>query len=61
MPNITVDGKEYDLDDLNENAKMQLANLQFVQGEIKKLEANLAVYRTAASTYSTALKNELED
>ena len=61
MPNITVDGKEYDLDDLNENAKMQLANLQFVQSEIKKLEGNLAVYKTAASTYSTALKNELGD
>ena len=60
MANITVDGKEYDLDDLSENSKMQLANLQFVQGEIKRLEANLAVYKTAASTYSTALKNELE-
>ena len=60
MPNITIDGKEYDLDDLNENAKMQLANLQFVQAEIKRLEANLAVYKTAASTYSNALKNELE-
>ena len=60
MANITVDGKEYDLDDLNEGAKMQLANLQFVQAEIKRLEANLAVYKTAQSTYSTALKNELE-
>ena len=60
MATITVDGKEYDLDGLNENAKMQLANLQFVQAEIKRLEANMAVFKTAASSYSNALKNELE-
>ena len=61
MPNVTIDGKEYDLDKLSENAKKQLANLQFVQSEIQKIEANLAVYRTAAATYSAALKNDLED
>ncbi len=60
MATITVDGKEYDLDELNDNAKMQLANLQFVQAEIKRLEANMAVFKTAASSYSNALKNELE-
>ena len=60
MASITVDGKEYDMDQLNDNAKMQLANLQFVQAEIKRLEANLAVFKTAASTYSSALKNALE-
>ena len=61
MPSVTIDGKEYDLDQLSENAKKQLANLQFVQSEIQKIEANLAVYRTAAATYSAALKNDLED
>ena len=60
MATITVDGKEYDLDELNESAKMQLANLQFVQAEIKRLEANMAVFKTAASSYSNALKAELE-
>ena len=60
MASITVDGKEYDMDQLNDNAKMQLANLQFVQAEIKRLEANMAVFKTAASSYSNALKNELE-
>ena len=59
MATITVDGTEYDLDELNDNAKMQLANLQFVQAEIKRLEANMAVFKTAASSYSNALKSEL--
>ena len=59
MPNITIDGKQYDLDELSENAKKQLANLQFVQSEIQKIEANMAVYKTAAASYTAALQNEL--
>ena len=61
MPNITIDGKDYNLDDLSATAKEQLASLQFVQGEMKKLEAQINVYKTASSAYSIALKNELND
>ena len=59
MPNVTIDGKEYDVDSLSKEAKEQLASLRFVQGEIQKTQAQLAVYNTAASAYSQALKNEL--
>ena len=61
MANVTIDGKEYNLDDLSDNAKQQLASLQFVQSEIKRQEGQLAVYKTAAAAYSNALKNELND
>lgn len=61
MANITIDGKEYDLDTLSNSAKEQLASLQFAQSEISRLEGNLAVYKTAAAAYSSALKNELDD
>ena len=61
MPNITIDGKDYDLDELNDSAKEQLASLQFVNNEIKRLEGQLAINRTAAAAYSTALKNELDN
>ena len=60
MANITIDGKEYDLEKLSDKAKEQLASLQFVQNEVKRLEALLAVSRTASNAYSNALKNELE-
>ena len=60
MATINIDGKEYDLDQLNENAKQQLASLQFVQGEIRKLESQLAVYKTAGASYTTALKQSIE-
>ena len=60
MANITIDGKEYNIDDLSESAKQQLSSLQFVNSEIKKLQATLAVHQTAAAAYSSALKNEIE-
>ena len=61
MPNITIDGKDYNLDDLSDKAKEQLASLQFVQNEMKKLEGQINVYRTASAAYSMALKNELNE
>ena len=59
MASITIDGKDYDLDDLSDKAKEQVASIQFVQEELKKLEAQINVYRTASAAYSMALKNEL--
>ena len=59
MANVTIDGKDYNLDDLSEKAKEQLASLQFVQNELQKLEAQKNVLRTASNAYSIALKNEL--
>ncbi|WP_269603687.1 DUF6447 family protein [Prochlorococcus marinus] len=61
MPTITIDDKEYNLDDLSNQAKEQLASIQFVQGEIKKLEGQIAVYKTAYAAYTSALKSEIEE
>ncbi len=61
MANITIDGKDYNVDDLSDEAKGQLISLQFAQGEIKKLEAQMAVYKTAAQAYSVALKGLLDN
>ncbi len=59
MATITIDGTDYDIDSLSNQAKEQVASLQFVQNEIKRTEANLAVMKTASAAYSSALKNEL--
>ena len=61
MATVTIDGKEYDLDSLSKEAKEQLASLQFVQGEIKRLEAQIAVFKTAAVGYTNELKKEIEE
>ena len=59
MATVNIDGKEYDLDNLSVSAKEQLASLQFVQNEIKKIESQLAIYKTAGISYSKALNDEL--
>ena len=61
MATVKIDGKDYDLDDLSDQAKNQLGSLQFVQGEIKRLEAQIAVFKTAAVGYTNELKKEIEE
>ena len=60
MATIKIDDVEYDSDNLSENAKAQVVSLQFVQAEINKLQSRIAVYQTAATAYTTALKSELD-
>ena len=56
---VTVDNVEYSLDDLSENAKSQIVNIQFVDNQIQQLRNELAVADTARIGYTNALKNEL--
>lgn len=60
MPKITVDGIEYNTEDLSENGRAQLVSLQFLEVQMKKLQSEIAVYNTARNSYVNALKNELE-
>lgn len=59
MATITIDGVEYNTDHLSDSAKAQVVSLQFVQQELARLEAQIAVYRTAEAGYAKALKDEL--
>ena len=61
MPEITIDDKKYNSEDLSEDAQKSLVSLQFVNSEIQKLEGQLSVYRTAQAAYSQALKSQLEN
>lgn len=59
MATITVDGKHYNSDILSDDAKNQLASIQFVDGELARLNAQVAVFQTARIAYSKALNEEL--
>ena len=59
-PKITIDDVEYAMDDLSENAKAQIVNIQFVDNQIQQLKNELAVADTARIGYTNALKSELE-
>lgn len=60
MPKITVDGIEYNTEDLTDNGKAQLASLQFLEVQMKKIQSEMAVYQTARNSYIAALKAELD-
>ena len=61
MPKITIDDIEYNTEDLTENGKAQLASLQFLQTQMAKIQAEIAVYQTARTAYYTALKAEIDN
>ena len=60
MPKINVDGVEYNTEDLSDNGKAQLASLQFLEVQMKKLQNEIAVFQTAKGADMAALKAELE-
>jgi hypothetical protein len=60
MAKIKIDDKDYDTDDLSDNANAQLASLQFNELHMQRLRNELAIADTARIAYSNALKNELE-
>ena len=56
---ITIDGNEYSLADLSENARQQVMNLRVTDQEIERLKQRLAIAQTARTAYANALKDEL--
>ena len=59
MPIIKIDEKDYELDELSEEAKAQLLMLQFVDAELQRTNAQAAVLQTARIAYSKALTEAL--
>ena len=60
MENITIDNIEYDLANASDEAKAQIANLQFVNEQILQRNNELQIAETAKIGYTRALKRELE-
>jgi hypothetical protein len=58
-PKVNIDGVEYLLSDLSNEAKAQIQSLQFVEAEIGRLNAQAAVASTARMAYQKALKELL--
>lgn len=56
---IKIDGIDYSLSSLSDEAKMQITNLRFVENEIIQLKARLAIASTAKLAYQAALKNAI--
>ena len=59
MTTLNIDNKEYDLDTLSDEAKAQLAAMQFCDQELARLQSQAAAYQTARMAYAKALKEAL--
>ena len=60
MQTIKIDEKEYDVATLSDEAKNQLASIQFVDSELARLQAKAAALQTARMAYSKALQAVLQ-
>lgn len=56
---LTIDGKEYRINDLSDEAKQQLANLRVTDQEIERLQIQMAITQTARAAYAKALAEAL--
>ena len=56
---ITIDDKDYDLESLSNEAKAQLASMQFCDQELSRLQAQAAALQTARMAYAKALQELL--
>ena len=55
MANITIDGKEYDIDTLPQEVKGQLAALQQCDQKINSWNMDIAIAQTARGVYANEL------
>jgi hypothetical protein len=55
MPTIKINEKDYDTDSLSAEAKAQLEMLLATEGEIRRLQSQLAIAQTAKNAYAQAL------
>jgi hypothetical protein len=59
MAKIVIDNKEYNVEDLNDTAKAQIANIQYVDAKIRDLQSQIAVMNAAKAYYLAILKQNL--
>jgi len=57
---ITINGKSYNVDELSGEAKAQLTNIRVVDQELARLQALVAIARTARSAYGQTLNAEIQ-
>jgi hypothetical protein len=60
MPSINIDNVDYDTDKLSDEAKAQLASIQFCDQELQRLQAQTAVTQTARQGYRKAFNDLIQ-
>ena len=60
-PTITIDGKEYKIEELSNEAKTQIVNIRTADAEIQKIKNQLAMMNAARSYYAAKLTELLPE
>ena len=60
MAKVKIDDKEYDTEEMGQDALAQLQAVQFVDGELARLQLKGAALQTARNAYVRAAKEILE-
>lgn len=58
---VTIDDSKYNLEDFSEQGRAQLANIQFAEQELNRLQNSQAVMQTARAQYGRVLAEELKN
>ena len=61
MNKITIDGAEYELEELSVECKAQIESIQFVDSQLALLKGKAAALQTAKNAYVNALRHLLDD
>ena len=56
---LTIEGQDYHVADLSEEARTQIMQVKVTDEEIARLQQRLAIAQTARTAYANALKAEL--
>ena len=60
MSTITINDIDYEIDALSDEARGQVRSIQFIDAELEKLNARIAVMSTARMSYASTLQEILE-
>jgi hypothetical protein len=60
QPKVTIDDKDYVIEDLSDDAKRQLSSMNVVDQKITSLQQEVAIMQTARNAYAQALVAALQ-
>lgn len=60
MPIIKINDKDYDTAHLTDAAKVPLAHIQIIDAELARLNAQIAIHKTARLAYERGLADALK-
>jgi hypothetical protein len=59
MAHVTVDGRDFEMDTLTGEAKVQAANIMVIDNEIAHLQTQIKIFQLARAACATALQQGL--